>query len=599
MLINAVHPEECRIAITEDNFLTELEIESHVGKKLKGNIYKARISRIEPSLQAAFVDIGTSRNGFLQINDIHPAYFRGHRGGERHGKVLIQDVLEAGQEIVVQVVKEERELKGATLTTYLSLPGRYLVVMPGSDRGGISRKISDSEQRNRLRRLAQELEMPIGIGMIVRTAGLDRSLSELSRDLSLQLKLWEKILTEAQTAQSPATLYKESDLATRVIRDYFTPEIREILIDDPETYRRVKEFVGEVMPRYRSRVKLYESEQPLFSYAGIDDQVGDTLKKEVKLRSGGAIVIDTLEALVAIDVNSGKATAGHNIEDTAYRTNMEAADQIARQLRLRDLGGLIVIDFIDMVDKRHKANVERKLREALKLDKARIELGRISKFGLMEMSRQRLRASLASQSHLGCTHCHATGKVKNPELVALEVLRKIQSAVVVGHVSLVKARLAPGPALFLLNNKKAELARLETKYQVHIYVLADGRLTQDEYEFELEAKKFAPGETPPPPPIATKSPIKEEPEEEDADDGDLDEIEDDAEASSETGTSGKDEDGAPRIRHRRLRFRPRARRREDEPRGEAASGDTKKGEGTAGEPTTSPKSSTPNKQNAS
>ncbi len=589
MLINAVHPEECRIAITEDNNLTELEIESHVGKKLKGNIYKARISRIEPSLQAAFVDIGTSRNGFLQINDIHPAYFRNGRGGDRHGRVLIQDVLEAGQEIVVQVVKEERELKGATLTTYLSLPGRYLVVMPGSDRGGISRKISDSEQRNRLRRLAQELEMPLGIGMIVRTAGLDRSLSELSRDLSLQLKLWERILTEAQTAQSPATLYKESDLATRVIRDYFTPEIREILIDDPETYRRVKEFVGEVMPRYRSRVKLFESEQPLFAYANIDDQVGDTLKKEVKLRSGGAIVIDSLEALVAIDVNSGKATAGHNIEDTAYRTNMEAADQIARQLRLRDLGGLIVIDFIDMIDKRHKANVERKLRDALKLDKARIELGRISKFGLMEMSRQRLRASLASQSHLGCTHCHATGKVKNPELVALEVLRKIQSAVVVGHVSLVKARLAPGPALFLLNNKKGELARLEAKYQVHIYILADGRLTQDEYEFELESKKLAPGEVAPPPPAAVKPPIKEEPEEDEGEDGDLDEIADEEQTAAKDASESSTEARHDRIKHRRLRFRPRLRRRTEGGSADAAAPTAEKdtgGDTTAARPTT-------------
>lgn len=567
MLINAVHPEECRIAITDDNNLIELEIESHVGKKLKGNIYKAKISRIEPSLQAAFVDIGTSRNGFLQINDIHPAYFRGGRGGDRHGRVLIQDVLEAGQEIVVQVVKEERELKGATLTTYLSLPGRYLVVMPGSDRGGISRKISDSEQRSRLRRLAQELEMPSGIGMIVRTAGLDRSQSELSRDLSLQLKLWERILTEAQTAVSPATLYKESDLATRVIRDYFTPEIREILIDDPETYRRVREFVGEVMPRYRSRVKLYESEQPLFAYANIDDQVGETLKKEVKLRSGGAIVIDTLEALVAIDVNSGKATAGSNIEDTAYRTNMEAAEQIARQLRLRDLGGLIVIDFIDMIDKRHKANVERKLKDALKLDKARIELGRISKFGLMEMSRQRLRASLASQSHLGCSHCHATGKVKNPELVALEVLRKIQSAVVVGHVSLVKARLAPGPALFLLNNKKGELARLEAKYSVHIYVLADGRLTQDEYEFELESRKLAPGETAPVPAAPAKPPVRGEPDDEAEEDFD-DAEESDTKAAPDQGAAPSDGDQSgearpDRIKHRPLRFRPRPRRREE------------------------------------
>lgn len=493
MLINAVHSEECRIAIVEDNALVELEVESNLGKKLKGNIYKAKISRIEPSLQAAFVDIGTQRNGFLQINDIHPSYFRvGRRGDGHNGRVRIQEVLDPGQELVVQVVKEEREMKGATLTTYLSLPGRYTVLMPGSDRGGISRKISDNEQRKRLKSLAQELEIPIGIGLIIRTAGLDRSLSELSRDLSLQLKVWERIVTEAQGAGSPSCLYAESDLATRVIRDYFTPEVREILIDDTDTYERVKEFVGQVMPRYRSRVKQYTEERPLFSYFNIEDQVGETLRSEVKLRSGGAIVIDASEALVAIDVNSGKATGGENIEETAYRTNVEAADEIARQLRLRDLGGLIVIDFIDMMDRRHKAAIERRIREAVALDKARVEIGRLSRFGLLEMSRQRLRASLASQSHLRCSHCQGQGQVRNPELVALEVLRKIQAAVAVGHVALVKARMSPSAAMFLLNNKKRDLVRLETAHHVQVFILADGRLSPDEYEFEIESQKQPP-----------------------------------------------------------------------------------------------------------
>lgn len=491
MLINAVHPEECRIAIIEENELVELEIESNVGKKLKGNIYKAKISRIEPSLQAAFIDLGTQRNGFLQINDIHPSYFRAGSGKERThpSRVKIQDVLEPGQELVVQVVKEERELKGATLTTYISLPGRYVVVMPGSDRGGISRKISDNEQRTRLRKLAQELEVPSGIGMIVRTAGLDRSLSELSRDLVLQLKLWENIVTLAQTAGSPSLLYKESDLVTRVIRDYFTPEVREIIIDEPQTFRRVREFVDQVMPRYRSRVKLHDQPHPLFALHKIDEQVTDTLNPEIKLPSGGAIVLQQLEALVAIDVNSGKATAGDNIEETAYKTNLEAADEIARQLRLRDLGGLIVIDFIDMIDRRHKATVERRLKDALKLDKARIELGRVSKFGLLEMSRQRLRASLSSQSHLKCPQCQGVGTIKNPEIVALEVLRKIEAAVMVGRVTTVKARLAPGPALFLLNNKKAALVNLEQQYHSHIYILADGRMRGDEYDFEMESPR--------------------------------------------------------------------------------------------------------------
>lgn len=493
MLINAHDPEECRIAIAEGKDLIELEIESNAGKKLKGNIYKAKIARIEPSLQAAFIDIGTQRNGFLQINDIHPSYFNTYhnqssgRGG--YNRVSIQDVLEPGQELIVQVVKEEREQKGATLTTYLSLPGRYVVLMPGSDRGGVSRKISDGEQRKRLRKLYQELEVPNGIGMIIRTAGLDRSLSELSRDLTMQLKLWEKILQDSQNAGMPQLLYKESDLATRVVRDYFTPEIREIVIDEPETYQRVKEFVGEVMPRYRSRVKQYEGVVPLYIQHDIESQVADTLNHEVKLRSGGALVIDTIEALVAIDVNSGKATAGDNIEETAYKTNLEAADEIARQLKLRDLGGLIVIDFIDMLDQRHKANVERRLCDAVKTDKARIEVGKISRFGLLEMSRQRLRASLSSQSHLTCAHCQGTGEIKNPDIVALQALRKIQAAVVVGQVALVKARLSPGPALFLLNHKKALLAQLEKDYNVQIFILADGRMRPDEYEFEMETHR--------------------------------------------------------------------------------------------------------------
>jgi ribonuclease E len=487
MLINSVHSEECRIAIIEDNNLVELEVESNAGKKLKGNVYKAKIVRIEPSLQAAFIDLGTSRNGFLQINDIHSSYFKNNRNYNHRPR--IQDVLEVGQELVVQVVKEERELKGATLTTYLSLPGRYIVAMPGNDRGGVSRKINNPEQRIRLKKLSEELEIPAGIGVIIRTAGLDRSLSELSRDLSLQLKLWEKIVTEAQTAECPTVLYQESELASRVIRDYFTPEVREIVIDDPATYQHVKEFVGEVMPRYRSRVRLYEDKPPIFNYYNIEDHVQDTLKAEVKLRSGGSIVIDTIEALVAIDVNSGKATREGNIEDTAYKTNLEAADEIARQLRLRDLGGLIVIDFIDMIDGRHKQNVERRVKEALKLDKARIEVGKLSKFGLLEMSRQRLRASLSSQSHFKCTHCQGHGRVRNPELTALDVLRKIRSAVVLGHIAIVKSRLSPNAGLFLLNNKKQELSELEKEYNVKIYILPDGRMRMDEYEFEIESRK--------------------------------------------------------------------------------------------------------------
>jgi ribonuclease E len=383
-------------------------------------------------------------------------------------------------------------MKGATLTTYISLPGRYLVIMPGSDRGGISRKIHDNEQRLRLGRLSKELEVPVGMGMIIRTAGLDRSQGELSRDLSLQLKLWESILVANQTAKAPTLLYKDNDLATRVIRDYFTPDVREIVIDDPKTFQNVREFVGQVMPRYRSRIKLYEERGPIFTHHGIDQQVQDALSREVKLPSGGAIVIEQLEALVAIDVNSGKATDSANIEETAYKTNLEAAEEVARQLRLRDLGGLVVIDFIDMADKRHRSAVERRLQDCVSTDKARIELGKLSKFGLLEMSRQRLRASLISHSHIQCDHCLGNGQIKNPELVALEALRKIQGAVIVGQVRKVKARLPSMPAFFLLNNKRAEIAGLESEFKVQILILPDGRLRPDEYEFEMEGAKEAP-----------------------------------------------------------------------------------------------------------
>ncbi len=498
MLINAIHQEECRIAITENGELVELEFESDNSQNLKGNIFKARIARIEPSLQAAFLDLGTNRNGFLQINDIHPSYFRRpYSGGTHPARARIQDVLEPGQELVVQVVKEEREMKGATLTTYVSLPGRYLVLMPGSDRGGVSRKIMDDDQRVRLKKLTKELEIPAGIGIIVRTAGLDRSLSELSRDLDIQLKLWEHIVGASQGAKCPAVLYEDGDLATRVMRDYFTPDIREVIIDDSATYERVKEFVSRVMPRYRSRIRLYDRSQPIFTAYNLDSQVETIFNREVKLRSGGALVIEQLEALVAIDVNSGKATQGENIEETAFRTNLEAADEVARQLRLRDLGGLIVVDFIDMIDKRHRFEVEKRVQNALERDRARVEIGRLSKFGLLEMSRQRLRASISSQSHIACPNCMGTGRIKTTEMLALEGLRKIQAAVIVGKVATVKARFAPAPALFLLNNKRPDLSRLEDEHDVKIFILADGRLRPDDYQFEMETHRASDDDAPP------------------------------------------------------------------------------------------------------
>lgn len=486
MLVNAAHYEECRIAIAEESTLLEFEVESTAAVKLKGNIYKAKVVRVEPSLQAAFLDISANRNGFLQIHDVHPSCFRRQIKKVPHNRINIQDVLAPGQELIVQVVKEERESKGATLTTYLSLPGRYTVLMPGSERGGVSRKIQDIETRRRLKNLRDELRLPEGIWVIIRTAGLDRSMSELARDVSLQLKLWERIQEQAKDAPCPTVLYREGELASRVIRDYFTPEVMEIIVDDEPTFHRIRDFTSQTMPRYRSRVKLYQHKDPIFSHYGLDEQVATTNLPEVNLPSGGSIVIEALEALVAVDVNSGKATAGEGIEETAYRTNLEAADEIARQLRLRDLGGLVVIDFIDMNSPRHIQNVEKRVRQAVKLDKARVEVGSISKFGLLEMSRQRIRASLESQSMTKCQHCQGTGRVRNPEIVALEVMRKIQGSVVQGTVELIKARLSPAPAMFLLNRKRRDIAKLESEYDIQILVVADARLRADEYEFEIE-----------------------------------------------------------------------------------------------------------------
>lgn len=487
MLINALHPEDLRIAIIKDNELEELEVDSSSStNSIKGNIYKAKVDRIEPSLQAAFIDIGTNRNAFLQINDVHPSYYCDQ--SFRHKKfdtIPIKKVLKEGQEIIVQVVKEERGEKGATLTTYLSLPGRYTVLMPGTKHSGVSKKIQDNQHRARISKIYSELDIPVGMGIIVRTAGYDRSIIDIKRDLELQLKLWEEIVIKSETETYPKLLYKESDPSIRVIRDYFTPEIREILIDEEETFSQVKEFVGKVMPRYRSRVQRYDDTQPIFTKFNIDQQVENTMSTEIHLKSGGSIVIGSLEALVAIDVNSGKSTGSKNIEQTAFQTNIEAAEEVAKQLRLRDLGGLIVIDFIDMNEARHRKELEKRVKEVFENDRARIELGSLSKFGLFEMSRQRLRASIISKNTHKCHLCNGMGYIKSGEVVALDALRKIQSAIIVGGVKLVKARMTPGAALFLLNNKKKELSRLEEKYSSRIYVLADNSIRPDSTQFEF------------------------------------------------------------------------------------------------------------------
>ena len=501
ILINGIHSEEVRVAITEDSNLIELEVERTDQIQMKGNIYKAKITRIEPSLQAAFLDIGSNRNGFLQTNDINQSYFSFRNEVEnsseseeqspenkprRRHKPSIEEILKAGQNLVVQVAKDERDAKGATLTTNLSIPGRYLVLMIGSQRGGVSRKINDEAQRRQLKDALSLLRIPGGMGVIVRTAGINRTAEELQADLDNLVETWFDILQKSLDPAGPNVLYKEGDLAVRTIRDYFTNEVDEIVIDDKPTFDRAVEFATQLVPNLVERIKFHDSINPLFSAYDIEQHVAATNHSEVILPSGGSIVINQTEAIVAIDVNSGRATSQHGVEETAVKTNLEAAEAIARQLRLRDLGGLVVIDFIDMVDRRHKSEVEKALKNAVRSDRAKVELGRISKFGLLELSRQRLKTSIVNYSHAMCPTCLGRGKIRTPESSALEILRKIQSAVLAGGVEKVALKINPSVALWLLNNKRREISQLEIEHKTEIVVYADGRLRTDEVELDIE-----------------------------------------------------------------------------------------------------------------
>jgi ribonuclease E len=489
MLINAIYPEECRVAVTSKGQLLELEVERQDQVQLKGNIYRAPISRIEPSLQAAFLDIGSNRNGFLQINDINPAcFFESPRKneGSRRNRPSVKDILRSGQELVVQVVKDEREAKGATLTTNLSIPGRYLVLMIGNQRGGVSRKIQDEGQRRRLKESLDSLRLPSGMGVIVRTAGINKSTIELQNDLDALLALWFEILDRNLTpGPSPVALYEESSLAIRTIRDYLSPDIDEILIDDKRTFDEVDAFIKRAAGNFDTKITYYDKPTPLFSFFHLDSQVDTTNHSEVTLPSGGSIVINSTEAIVAVDVNSGRATGQSDVERTAFETNKEAAIEIARQLRLRDLGGLVVIDFIDMNDKRHKQTVERTLKDAARYDKAKVEIGRLSKFGLLEMSRQRLKSALVSHSHECCSHCQGRGKVRSPESVSLEALRKVQTAIYAGGISEVRLQISPVPGLMILNTKRKDLSKFENDTGANIRIYPDGRLRPEEYHIEI------------------------------------------------------------------------------------------------------------------
>ena len=495
MLINVTHAEESRVGIVADKILESFEIETFSREHLKGNIYKGVVHRIHPALEAAFVDIGAERDAFLPLDEIcfrnlpaPPPTPRENGDGAERRRPRIKDVLKPGEEVLVQIVKEEFGSKPPTLSTFYSLPGRYLVLLPGSEDAGISRKIEGPE-RARLRELIDSLKPPEGFGVIVRTAaGFDEGTMELERDLAYLVRLWEKIQHAASTRRAPAMIYREHDLVLRNIRDYFTPDIDEIYIDNEDVFQRAREFLRDVMPGKEAVLHLYEGDQPIFSHFNVETQIESIYKRRVPLKSGGSIVIDGTEALTAIDVNSGRSVRGTTQEETAHRTNVEAATEIARQLRLRDLGGLVVIDFIDMRAAQHIAEVEKTLRDAMRPDKARHDIGRISQFGLLEISRQRLRPAAAATSYTACPMCEGHGLVRTTESAALVALRKIHHRVAQGDVSTLRVSLPPDVAVYVLNQKRDDVAQLERRYAARIQVVLKESLMPHQSEFEVRTR---------------------------------------------------------------------------------------------------------------
>ncbi len=515
MLINVAQPEECRIAIVEDGVLEELYVERAGQDNYVGNIYKGVVVNLEPSIQAAFVDFGVGRNGFLHVSDVEPQYFRqggydpekppappgprrppqrnsesavgdefeegiedngarprNHRfGGRPRFKPPIQEILRRGEEVLVQVIKEGIGSKGPTLSTYISIPGRYLVLMPALGRIGVSRKIEDEVTRRRLRDIMLELNPPKGVGFIVRTAGSDRTKRELSRDMAYLLRLWKVIVRRIKKLPGPAGIYEESDMIIRTIRDIFTADVDAIYIDEPTAHERAKEFLQLVMPRYVHRLQLYEGKEPLFCKYNLDEEIAKIHRRRVPLRSGGSIVVDQTEALVAIDVNSGSFRAEDSAEETAYQMNLLAAREIARQIRLRDLGGVIVNDFIDMRKEKHRRGVERALRDAVKRDRARTKILRTSPFGLIEMTRQRIRTNPKRSAYMECPSCSGSGVVKTSESMAIEVVRLLILATQRPAIARITITAAEEVANYLNNRKRIELARLEQEGELTVQIV--------------------------------------------------------------------------------------------------------------------------------
>ncbi|WP_368640330.1 Rne/Rng family ribonuclease [Castellaniella ginsengisoli] len=481
MLFNATHQEELRVAIVDGQKLIDLDIETAGREQRKGNIYKGVITRIEPGLEACFVNYGEDRHGFLPFKEVARTYFK---EGVDVRNARIQDALSEGQELIIQVEKEERGNKGAALTTFISLAGRYLVLMPNNPRGGgVSRRV-EGEDRQELRETMDQLEIPAGMSMIARTAGIGRGVEELQWDLNYLLQLWTAIDAAARENKAPILIYLESSLVIRAIRDYFSPEIGEILIDTDDIHDQATAFMSVVMPDNVNRVKRYRDDVPLFSRFQIEHQIETAYSRTVTLPSGGAIVIDHTEALVAVDVNSARSTRGADIEETALRTNQEAADEVARQLRLRDLGGLIVIDFIDMEDSKNQRAVEQRLRDALHFDRARVQMGKISRFGLMELSRQRLRPALNEGSHVTCPRCTGTGVIRDAESSALHVLRLLQEEAMKEGTAALHAQVPVEVATFLLNEKRRDIGQIESRLKVNLVLIPNKSLETPHHHIE-------------------------------------------------------------------------------------------------------------------
>ncbi len=487
LLINSEEPEEARIALLENGKLISFHVETISSAQTKGNIYKGIITAIEPNLQAVFVDMGIERNGFLPFGDIHPEYYCKDVPSSTHWKELkIQEVIRKGQEVLVEVVKEATGNKGASVTTYLSMPGRYVVLMPGSDSHGISRKIEDESLRSKLREIVSSANLPEEIGYIVRTASKDVTKTALLQDIRYQLNLWKEIKKRGQTLTAPALIYKEQDVTARFLRDHFTHEIQEILVDNQITYDQVVNFLKLLPARQRiTKVKLHKGARPIFNLYQIEEQIEQIYQPSVSLPSGGSIVINPTEALVAIDVNSGRTSKDKNFEETIFLANMEAAEEMARQLRLRDLGGLIVVDFIDMRDKKHIREVEKQVKACMKHDKAKVDISRISKFGLIQISRQRLGPPVQKGSYIICEHCQGLGMIRSVETMALAQLRRIHTGAIKKATEKITCRFPLPVAQYLLNQKRADLVELEEKYNVSITIMPDPDMNPNQAQVDF------------------------------------------------------------------------------------------------------------------